>query len=239
MFHPSRHYGPVHRTVTRIHTDNKDGWERARAAGEIVAGVIVPVALVVLGFLLNLRMKGIESKLQAAGRDLTLMTEFHRIYSTDKSRRLAPYFIRCIDDKNTKLALRQFVTWDVLERNLSPVKRSAGSEACATQPARQFRFDPELDDWHLLGDVLKDMKKDWRQEFGAKDDQFPEWWDLWVKRHTLNERWTSERAELQKLYVWLDHTYALVDGAPTPAPSPPAIVQARTDRGVATGVCSE
>src|SRR5262245_3975246 len=84
--------------------------------------------------------------------ELDIIAEFQRLYSDEKSRRLAAQTIRSFSTPCGREAMRRFVVWDVLERHIT-AGRLAPAEG-------RFRFDSEHPDWHLLGDVVVAMRDD-------------------------------------------------------------------------------
>lgn len=139
---------------------------------------LIPAVLIVFGWIIN-------NRLTAQTRDVDVVQRFSNIYyyeGNQDSRRLSVYYIRLINDDQTRYELRQFVIWDTLERNIT----------------NNFSFNPELADWHMVGDAVFDM---------AEDDPRRAkifWCDL---KSTALERWPAQETELSKLFDWIENVY--------------------------------
>jgi hypothetical protein len=152
----------------------KDFWDII----DIIFRALMPIVIGGLGLLIN-------ATLTTETRDADLLQRFNSTYyfeGNQNSRRLSIYYIRLIDNKQTRYELRQFVIWDTLERNVT----------------NGFIFNPESQDWHMVGDAVFDMAED--NSVGAKVF----WCDL---KSTTLERWPSQETELSKLFDWIDNVY--------------------------------
>jgi hypothetical protein len=159
----------------------KSGWDKVEIIGK---GVLLPVILAIFGVLANMQLSAINERLQIAERDADLMMNFYEIYYGKDSRRLSITFVRVITNPKTKSQLRHFIIWDALERNLK----------------EGFKFDPELGDWHLLGEALHDM---------AEDDR--DWTTKYRQNlvDTTDKRWPQHKIELTKMHDWVKKTYGV------------------------------
>ena len=153
---------------------SRDWFDKIDLAGRVA----IPIAIIVVSLIVNYQ-------LSAATRDVDVVQRFSNLYyyeGKQDTRRLSVYYIRLIDNKQTRYELRKFVIWDTLEKNIT----------------NGFSFDPELLDWHMVGDVVLDMAKD--DPPSAKIF----WCDL---KSTALERWQPQETELSKLLGWIDHVY--------------------------------
>jgi hypothetical protein len=145
---------------------------------DIFSRAAIPAVIFVLGLIFN-------NQLTAATRDVDVVQRFSNLYyyeGKQDSRRLSIYYIRLIDNKQTRYELRKFVVWDTLEKNIT----------------NGFNFNPEFLDWHMMGDTILDMAKD--DPNSAKIF----WCDL---KSTALERWQTQETELPKLFDWIDNVY--------------------------------
>lgn len=152
----------------------KDGWDKF----DIIFRAMIPVVIGVLGLIIN-------ATLTTEARDADLLQRFNSTYyfeGNQNSRRLSIYYIRLIDNKQTRYELRQFVIWDTLERNVTD----------------DFIFNPESPDWHMVGDAVFDMAED----NGVRAKIF--WCDL---KSTARGRWPLQETELSKVFDWVDDVY--------------------------------
>jgi hypothetical protein len=155
----------------------KDRWDKLEIIGKVVSIFLIPIIIAIIGL--------VSYRFTTAAYDVDVVTRFSDLYyheETQNTRRLSIHFIKLIDDVQTRNVLRQFVIWDTLERNMSS----------------NFKFDQELDDWHMVGDAIYDMAEDDHEN--AK--QF--WCNL---RKTTLERWPQQEVELIKLYEWIRDIY--------------------------------
>lgn len=132
------------------------------------------------------------------------MNEFRSVYTDPKSRRLAPHYVNLILDEKTKDEIRWFLVWDLLEANLSRVSwhpANGGVAAKRLNGAHRLVFDPEFGDWHILGEVMLEMRK------GPYHEKFENWWQGDVQRKLLNHRWPNDEKELGKLFDWIAQNY--------------------------------
>lgn len=194
----------------------RDFWDVVEIVGK---GVVVPIMIALVGLYLRDRIASLEERTATAGRDVTLMTQFQAMYSERATRRLARFFVDRIEAPDLREQLRRFMVWDLLEANLSrregqpppATKADAGVARRLGEPPRPqgFIFDPEVDDWHLLGEVVWEMKEDPQERA-----RFESWWSQDVKAHVLSYRWPRERGELQKLFAWVEGVYLSGKGRP-------------------------
>ena len=167
-----------------MRTENKikDGWDKFDILGRVLGTVAIPIVIGVLGIIIN-------ATLTSETRDADLLQRFNNTYyfeGNQNSRRLSIYYIRLINNEQTKYELRQFVIWDSLERNVT----------------NEFIFNPEFPDWHMVGDAIYDMAED------DRDSAKKFWCNLKV---TALERWPSQGTELVKLLDWVDSVYKKSD----------------------------
>ena len=145
---------------------------------DLISRLAIPIVIGFLGWVVNYQ-------LSAATRDVDVVQRFSSLYyyeGAQDSRRLSVYYIRLINNKQTRYELRKFVIWDTLEKNST----------------NGFSFNSEFLDWHLMGDTLLDMAID------DNNDAKIFWCDL---KSTALERWQSQEMELSKLFDWIDNTY--------------------------------
>jgi hypothetical protein len=159
-----------------MHKENKsrDWFDKIDLAGRVA----IPFAIIIVSLIVNYR-------LSAATRDVDVVQRFSNLYyyeGKQDTRRLSVYYIRLIDNPQTRYELRKFVIWDTLEKNIT----------------NDFSFDPEFLDWHMVGDTLLDMIKD-----DANDAKIF-WCDL---KSTALVRWETHAIELSKLFDWTDSVY--------------------------------
>ena len=145
---------------------------------DIAGRAAIPIVIFVMGLIVN-------NQLTSATRDVDVVQRFSSLYyyeGQQDSRRLSIYYIRLIDNEQTRYELRKFVIWDTLEKNIT----------------NGFSFNPDFPDWHMVGDAVLDMIND--DPSSARIF----WCDL---KSTALERWQSEETELFKLFEWIDDTY--------------------------------
>lgn len=145
---------------------------------DVLSRLAIPIVLAVVGWSVN-------NQLTVAARDVDVVQRFSNLYYYEghqDSRRLSIYYIRLIDNQQTKYELRNFVIWDTLEKSIT----------------NTFIFNPESPDWHMVGDVVLDMAED--NDVTAKIF----WCDL---QSTALVRWQTQATELSKLFDWIDSVY--------------------------------
>ena len=159
-----------------MNTENrtKDGWDK----WEIIGKLLIPIVIVIIGYWGNSQITKINNRLTTESRDVDIVQKFGNIYyheGNQDSRRLSIYYIRLIDDHQTRYELRQFVVWDTMERNITT----------------GFMFDQERGDWHLVGDVIYDMAEDNYEEARA----------FWCNvKSTSLKRWPLQEIEIDKFF---------------------------------------
>ncbi|MDX2043505.1 MAG: glycosyltransferase family 2 protein [Acidobacteriota bacterium] len=161
--------------------EQKGFWEKI---SQIVPHILTPLLTIILSYIFfqKSHIFNIQSK------DVEFESKFHELYSQPNSRRQSPNMINGISSPCSRNQLRQGIVWDALERNIVTSK--------------PFLFDPETSDWHLLGEVLKAMRRDDKCQ-----DNFNHWWSEYVKGYTVKTRWPMHHQELAKLYDWIEDTY--------------------------------
>lgn len=166
----------------RTENKTKDGWDKTDIIGRVIGSIAIPILIGFFGLMVN-------NRLTTETRDVDVVQRFSNIYyyeGNQDSRRLSIYYIRLIDNPQTRYELRQFVIWDALERNV----------------VSGFNFDQELGDWHMLGDTIYDMAEDNPEQAKAY------WCNL---KLTTLKRWFLHEAELVKLYDWVESVYLIGD----------------------------
>jgi hypothetical protein len=175
-------------TIMSTVSKTKDVWDKL----DIIAKVIlIPLTIAIIGFIGNYQIAQINNRLTAETRDVDIVERFSNIYYYEEnqdSRRLSIHYINLVDDTQTRYVLRKFIIWDTLERNITS----------------NFKFDQELGDWHMVGDVIFDM---------AEDDQEKTNWFWCDLKTTTLERWPTNEVELSKLYEWVESVYQKADSA--------------------------
>lgn len=169
----------------------KDWWDKLEIIGK---GVAVPVSICLIGLAANHQVSRMNARMATANRDVEVISRFQNLYypKDADSRRLSVHYIKLLDDRNMRQVLRQFILWDVLEKNVK----------------NNFLFDSESADWHLFGDTLYDMAQEDRA-------RVQECW-LGVK-NTASRRWPQSEKELRRLYQWIEDTY--IGSADPPQPT--------------------
>jgi hypothetical protein len=185
----------------------RDIWRKIEIIGK---GILVPLVVALIGWMIKDRVASLEEHSQTATRDFTIINEFRNIYTDPKIRRLAPYYVNFIQKEETKNAIRWFMVWDLLEANLSGARRHPAEEGVAAKDGKKpqgskddhrFVFDPELDDWHMLGEVMLELRK------GPYKEDFERWWRDVVRKDLFKHRWPNDETELRKLFDWIAQTY--------------------------------
>jgi hypothetical protein len=165
----------------KTENQTKDAWDKL----EIFGKILIPIAIGLIAYFGNKQLTNINNRLTTETRDVDIVQRFGNIYyyeGNQDSRRLSIYYIRLINDHQTRYELRRFIVWDTLERNIT----------------YGFEFDQELGDWHLIGDVISDMAVDNYQEARA----------FWCNvQSTSIKRWHLQEIELNKLFDWVDNIY--------------------------------
>jgi hypothetical protein len=125
--------------------------------------------------------------------DVNLLEKFKIAHSDPDPfrRRLSPYIVRQMKSPDLQQQLRQFIFWDIMERKL-------------TGPNAVDDFDADDQDWHLLGDAMRDMKE--ARDRGAETRDFQHWW-CDQEAVAFDERWPERWPFRDELYAYLDHLY--------------------------------
>jgi hypothetical protein len=158
----------------------KDIWDKIEIVGK---GIVLPVVLAAATFAANWQLSSI----------IDMMKQFREIYHSkdgSEGRRFSVYFVRRIADPLVRNEIRNFIFWDVIERNVS------GNS--------DFRFDEEKGDWHLLGDSIYDMSRD-PAKFSLDGQDFKTWW--LAAKQTVYGRFPNQKEELTKSFAWIGRTY--------------------------------
>jgi hypothetical protein len=161
-------------------SEQKDTWDKI----SIVSGsLLVPLLIGAVTILGNAYINRMEQLERLEERDIQTMLDFQEIYENERSFRLARYLIPQVKSLTARRALREYVIWDLLERNI--------------RPTEDFQFDPELGDWHMLGEVIK--------SWCVEQVDFQYYRD--VRDYSLNDRWKDRATELAKLFEFVERGY--------------------------------
>jgi hypothetical protein len=132
----------------------------------------------------------IDAEIRRSQTDVEVLVKFRELYVDRQSRRLTRYFVRKIDDQILRSDLRQFVVWDIMER--------------LARSKHGFSYDPDSDDWHILGETVFDLMHDSpRSIYGMPVES---WWSQ-VKTITADTRWKDRKVDLAQMFVWLERNY--------------------------------
>lgn len=150
--------------------------------GEVVVMVvtaIISAAAVFMGYWISAEMSRSE-------QDIEVIGQFAKTYynTEEDQRRLAVHLIKLLSSEEKRNIFSHFVIWDTLERNVHEA----------------FSFKSELDDWHLLGDVIYGLRN---HEKEAVNEY---WCDV---NKTALDRWNKDetKRELKLLFSWIREIY--------------------------------
>jgi hypothetical protein len=128
----------------------------------------------------------ISAELTKSEQDIEVINQFTKAYynTEEDHRRLAVHLIKLLNSEEKRKILCHFVIWDTLERNVH----------------KDFLFDSEYGDWHLLGDVVYGMREHDKEEVNEY------WCDV---KKTALDRWDiyEKRDEFKKLFSWIRKIY--------------------------------
>jgi hypothetical protein len=160
--------------------EEKDLWDKVSV---VSSSLLVPVLIVAITFLGNNYINQTEQQARLEERDIETMLKFYGIYAGEKSFRLSRYFIPQIKSTATRKAVREYVIWDLLERNIH-----------ANEP---FTFESELGDWHMLGEVI--------QDWCFEEENFTYFKEM--RHYVQTERWQTHTDELDDLFSFIEKGY--------------------------------
>ena len=174
-------------------SETRDIWGKSKAVGGLFGGIAAFLTVVV-------SLLGLASRLERDKLDRLQCYAFIEIFDqsvgreAEKRRRMAPAIINTISSPRLRSELRYRVVWALLEAHMADPTKS--------KEVPRFRFDADESDWHLLGEIVLDLRDD-----NIRTDDFDKWWNESIKAHLLTARWPQHADELKKLFSWVEITY--------------------------------
>ena len=191
-------------TAETNENESRKSWEGGLPSFilRIISGILVPLSIAYVGYTIQrssgerLDQEREQDKiLNFQKHDSAILEQFQNLYFNNDKRYLSLRYINLIHDSQTQNELRKFVVWDILDRTLITKPNRAN---------RSFHFDPNVLDWHTLGENVIALRKD-------KDGM--DFYEA-VKKEAPNvfkDYGTTE--EVSNIFKWLELTYVI--GGPT------------------------